>query len=87
MAKAIWGKPRIPNEEDINRLRYINIDLYKEKLRQLREEECFSITDNFSVLRYNDLTEQQKIELENWRRAWKDVTATFVVPTKPSWLK
>ena len=87
MSNGIWGKPRTPNEEDIKRLKTINIEIYKEKLRQKRQEECFNITDNFSVLRYNDLTEQQKNEIEAWRQAWKDVTKTFIIPKKPSWLE
>lgn len=57
-----------------------------EQLREQREIECFSII-NRGQLWYNTLTTEQVNELNNWYRAWLDVTETKIVPTKPSWLK
>lgn len=56
------------------------------QLREQREVECFAII-NRGVLWYNTLTEQQKLELDKWYKAWLDVTETMVIPEKPSWLK
>ena len=55
-------------------------------LRNDREAICFTIV-NRGVLWYNTLTEEQKIELNNWYLAWLDVTETRIVPQKPEWLK
>lgn len=63
----------VPNEETI------------ERLRLLREEECFPII-NRGQLWYNTLTDEQIQELNEWYRAWLDVTTTKVIPEKPTWL-
>ena len=55
-------------------------------LRARREIECFSII-NRGQLWYNKLTEEQKVELDNWYNAWLDVTETMVIPEKPNWLE
>lgn len=57
-----------------------------EELRQQREVECFSII-NRGALWYNTLTEEQLVELQDWYKAWLDVTETRVMPEKPSWIK
>lgn len=57
-----------------------------EDLRQQREVECFSII-NRGALWYNTLTEEQLADLQNWYKAWLDVTETRVIPVKPSWIK
>lgn len=57
-----------------------------ERLRYQREKECFPYINRGSLW-YSMLSEQQKIELNTWYHAWLDVTATLVVPSKPSWLK
>ncbi len=54
-------------------------------LRAQRESECFPIV-NRGHLWYERLTLEQIAELEIWYQAWLDVTATKIVPTKPSWL-
>lgn len=54
-------------------------------LRAKREEECFSIV-NRGQLWYNKLTQDQLTQLNTWYQSWLDVTATKVIPTKPSWL-
>lgn len=56
------------------------------RLRQDREGQCFAIV-NRGLVWYNALTEEQKIELNNWYLAWLDVTETKIVPEKPEWLK
>lgn len=55
-------------------------------LRSRRETECFSII-NRGQLWYNMLTEEQRAELDDWYKAWLDVTITLEVPRKPIWLK
>lgn len=60
----------------------------KDELRELRarrEQECFSIV-NRGKLWYDNLTEEQLIELNTWYKAWLDVTETRVVPETPSWI-
>ena len=55
------------------------------KMRQRREDECFSII-NRGQFWHDTLTEQQKYELRTWYKAWLDVTTTKQIPQKPSWL-
>lgn len=55
------------------------------KIRSRREIECFRII-NRGILWYDNLTETQKTELNNWYIAWLNATATLEVPVKPSWL-
>lgn len=62
------------------------IEEQKEYLRELREIECFSII-NRGKLWYNNLTEEQIEELNEWYSAWLEVTETLVEPTKPEWIK
>lgn len=88
--EAIEYKPARTYEEQIlvyipytsEELESINFD----KLRMLREAECFPII-NRGVLWYNELTADQLDELDVWYKGWLDVTATKVIPEKPSWLK
>lgn len=56
------------------------------KLRARRETECFTII-NRGELWYDTLTNDQIAELNEWYRAWLNVTETKVIPTKPTWLK
>ena len=72
------GKPYVEVNETVvnNRI---------ENLRIRRENECFSVI-NRGVLWYNTLTETQRLELDVWYKAWLNVTDTFIVPEKPSWL-
>jgi hypothetical protein len=55
-------------------------------LRKKRETECFPLI-NRGKLWYDSLTYEQKVELEEFYRAWLDVTKTLKIPTTPSWLK
>jgi hypothetical protein len=54
-------------------------------LRLQREKACFPYI-NRGYLWYSKLTEEQKIELEDWYQAWLDVTDTKVSPVAPEWL-
>lgn len=56
-----------------------------DRLRMLREEECFPYINRGKPW-YDRLTEEQRVELDAWYQAWLDVTETKVIPTKPSWL-
>lgn len=58
----------------------------KENLRNQREFECFPFI-NRGTLWYDKLTNEQINELNQWYQAWLDVTATYVIPNKPAWLK
>lgn len=58
----------------------------KNSLRLRREEECFSII-NRGKLWYDTLTSEQIEELNEWYRAWLDVTTTLVEPKRPEWIK
>lgn len=64
----------IPSEEEIDRLRL------------LREQECFPII-NRGQLWYDTLSDEQVQELNEWYRAWLDITITKVIPEKPNWLE
>jgi hypothetical protein len=57
-----------------------------EKLRQRRENECFPVI-NRGNLWYSTLTDDQRIELTAWYKAWLDCTDSLSAPEKPTWLK
>lgn len=67
-----------------------------DRLRELREWECFPIV-NRGALWYNTLTSEQQQELNIWYQAWLDVPQVYletkptdiemIIPTKPNWLK
>jgi hypothetical protein len=69
-----------------NAIKYLPKEKAQEVLRKVREEECYTII-NRGILWYETLTATQKADLLNWYNAWKDVTETFVIPTKPYWVK
>lgn len=70
---------------DRTRLDVINDERINNDLRHKREKLCFPYI-NRGYLWYNKLTNEQKIELDEWYQAWLDVTATKVVPETPAWL-
>jgi hypothetical protein len=55
-------------------------------LRRKRFGECFTVI-NRGTAWYNTLTEDQKIELQQWYEDWLAVTETKNIPEKPYWLK
>lgn len=55
-------------------------------LRHRRSLECFPII-NRGQFWYDSLTGTQINELKTWYQSWLDVTATKVIPTRPTWLK
>ena len=55
------------------------------RFRQERESICFPII-NRGQLWYDNLTKEQKSELQVWYQAWLDVTETKVKPETPSWI-
>lgn len=71
--------------EDILYLIPLTDDEIIDNLRFQREEECFPII-NRGQLWYNNLSDDQLQELNEWYRAWLDVTETRIIPTKPSWV-
>ena len=64
-----------------------------ERLRTIRELECFSvinqnyIIDGQSKTWFDTLTEKQRQEASVWVQEWRDVTETKVIPEKPNWIK
>ena len=73
------------NEHKERILSDLPIEYTKKALRQLREEECFAITDR--PLWYSRLSDWKKAELNDWYEKWLKVTDTFDVPVKPYWLE
>jgi hypothetical protein len=63
----------------------VQLEQTRKKLRRQRKQECFPIV-NRGMCWYNDLSDEQKEELQNWYHAWLDVTETLEVPQAPSWL-
>lgn len=57
----------------------------KERIRTIREIECFTKIDR-SPMWYTSLTTEQIQELEQWYRAWLDAPETLEIPNKPEWL-
>lgn len=56
-----------------------------ERLRILREKECFSVINRGQAW-YNSLTDGQYEDLQTWYQAWLNVTKTRVIPEKPAWI-
>lgn len=54
-------------------------------LKKRREEECFSVI-NRGKMWYDQLTEEQYLELRQWYFDWLNVTETRIIPTRPTWL-
>lgn len=61
-------------------------EIKKDKIRQSREVECFSVI-NRGELWYAKLTEEQRAELSTWYQAWLDAPQTKVIPEKLEWIK
>ena len=83
MAKITF-KPITVNDKE--KILNMPIEHAKNVLRSLREKECYPII-NRGKLWYDTLSDWKKVELQTWYKAWLDVTETFVIPTKPSWVK
>lgn len=56
-----------------------------ERLRILREKECFSVINRGQAW-YNSLSSEQSAELQKWYEAWLKVTETREIPEKPDWI-
>lgn len=63
----------------------VQLEQTRKNLRHQRKQECFPIV-NRGMCWYNDLSDEQKEELQNWYHAWLDVTETLEAPQAPSWL-
>ena len=73
--------------QDIEQIKcFVDEDKKKMALRQLREKECY-IYVNRGEAWYKRLTNEQKVEFDNWYQAWLDVTETLETPVKPEWLR
>ena len=72
--KEIIAKEHTLTEEEI-----------KNKIRQQREQECFSVI-NRGQLWYESLNEQAKKELKEWYDKWLEAPKTFEIPVKLIWL-
>jgi hypothetical protein len=58
-----------------------NLKGAQDGLRTLRQTECFKYVDRAAW--YDGLTAEEKQKAQAWRKEWKDVTETFVKPTRP----
>lgn len=83
--KYVAPKESYDEYEDVLKLELLTNEEQLEYLRNIREFECFAYI-NRGKLWYDNLTEQQLIELNNWYKEWLDVTITKVIPVKPEWL-
>ena len=62
-------------------------ELELEKIRTLRTE-AFKISDKYQLtLYYVELSEQQKQELAEYRKAWLEATETNHIPKRLEWFK
>lgn len=80
LTKVINGVVVQPSRETLQ------LENTKRSLRNEREMNCFPYINRGQAW-YNNLTENQKNELQYWYEAWLNVTETLVEPTKPMWLK
>lgn len=76
MLKTVKQKQAIVKSETKKELDY---------LRALREKQCFAIV-NRGKLFYDQLTIEQEEELRIWYFKWLNVTETFEIPARPSFL-
>ena len=71
--------------KDNDKQREIENNKMLRELRLQREKICFPYV-NRGELWYNNLTTEQKEELNLWYQEWLNVTKTMVAPTTPNWL-
>ena len=64
----------------------VQIEERKSEYRRRRETECFSVI-NRGQLWYEGISLVQLLELQQWYKAWLNVTDTMVIPKKPEWLE
>lgn len=83
---GVEPKEAFDEYEDVLCLVPLTIEERIAYLRNLREEECFSVI-NRGKFWYNTLTSEQERELNNWYQCWLDVTKNGIIPTRPNWLK
>lgn len=65
---------------------YTALPISADWIRSERESVCFPIVNRGKPW-YDSLTAMQRIEIENWYKAWLDAPANLTVPDKPEWLK
>lgn len=64
------------------------LESHKWDLRNKRKDVCFSVIDRGTIwYKKNITTEERQTELDNWYKAWLDVTETLIEPVKPDWIK
>lgn len=81
MSKKITRRPL--QREELSELKGTAVESLA--IRQLRRKECFDIADRAAW--YDSLTEEQKAEVQSWRKAWLDAPETGIIPEKPRWIK
>jgi CTP synthase (UTP-ammonia lyase) len=62
------------------------LEMKREKLREKREIDIALVDKYQLVLRYNSLSDAQKLELESFREDLLNCTETLEYPNKPEWL-
>ena len=81
MSKKITRRPL--KREELSELKGTAVESLA--IRQLRRKECFDIADRAAW--YDTLTQEQKAEVQSWRKAWLDAPETGIIPEKPKWIK
>ena len=81
MSKKITRRPL--KREELPELKGTAVECLA--IRQLRRKECFVIADRAAW--YDALTQEQKAEVQSWRKAWLDAPETGIIPEKPKWIK
>lgn len=64
---------------------FVTDEKKKAYFRKLRKDECFPIINRGKAW-YDLLTIEQESELKEWYEKWLNITDTYEIPTKPSWL-
>ena len=70
--------------DSIIELKERNLEGAKVGLRTLRQDECFNYVDRAAW--YDGLSQEEKQEVQKWRKEWKDVTDTFKKPMRPTFV-
>ena len=89
---TLLNRPNLKQYVENNFNKLLRFAKEREETNELNElrrnrEIAFKTIDKYQlVLYYNELTEVQKQELEQYRMKWLNVTETKIIPTKPNWM-
>lgn len=72
--------------EDPVAMKELQLFHQQEEIRRQREDLCFPYV-NRGALWYENLTQDQRVQLGQWYQAWLDAPKTMTIPEAPEWLK